>query len=304
MRVATIVSLGASAVLGVGALFVAKVWLPQAAGADAQNKAHAQAQATTPVVVASGDIPYGGKVDAAHLTVVQYPVGAAPQGAFTSIDQVAQREGGASIAMTPISAREPILATKLSGGGARPILSAMISEGMRAYTIGITDVAGGGGHILPGDRVDVVLTREVPLPQSVQAECGQCKRYLTNVVVQNVRVLGMDLNTDPKSTQAAVAHTTTLEVSMEDAERLALAATAGNLSLALRRVGEAEVASVKAVDNHDVAPAKMPGNPVLIPVRRRTAPKPAAAAARRSIIVVHGDAKSSVEVPSERGSGV
>jgi pilus assembly protein CpaB len=306
MRIGTIVSLGASAVLGVGALLVAKVWLPAAAQGDQarqQAAAAAAAPRTVPVVVATSAIPYGGKVDAGHLTVAQLPASAVPQGAFSSIAQVTSRPGGEPIALIPIAAREPLLPTKLSGGGARPILSAMIGEGLRAYTIGVTDVAGGGGHVLPGDRVDVMLTREIPLPQQVRTECGDCKRYLTNVVIQNVRVLGMDLNADPNSTQAAVAHTTTLEVTVEDAERLALAAQTGNLSLALRRTGEAQVAAVKAVGNADVSPA-MPSlarAAGLRPVVHRGPATPPADAARRSIVVVHGDAKSSVEVPHERG---
>src|SRR5947208_16411451 len=76
MRVGTIVSLGASAVLGVGALLVAKVWLPAAAASQEQAKGHVEAPQTVPVVVATSAIPYGGKVDAGHLTIAQLPASA------------------------------------------------------------------------------------------------------------------------------------------------------------------------------------------------------------------------------------
>ncbi|HEX7759588.1 MAG TPA: Flp pilus assembly protein CpaB [Caulobacteraceae bacterium] len=307
MRIGTIISLGASAVLGVGALLVAKVWLPHAAQQSAA-KSGPPAEATVPVVVANAAIPYGGKLDATHLILARLPASAAPQGAFSTIAQVTGQNGGAPIALVQISAREPILPTKISGGGARPTVAAVISEGMRAYTIAVTDVAGGGGHILPADRVDVVLTREIPLTQQVKTECGDCKRYVSNVVIQNVRVLGMDLNADPSSTQAALAHTSTLEVSVEDAQRLALAAQAGSLSLALRRTGQADVAAVRPVGVRDLGPldsmATLPRAAGLRAVSQHSHPKPAAAAVRHSIIVVHGDARSSVEVPSERGHGV
>src|SRR6185295_3708312 len=102
-------------------------------------------------------------------------------------------------------------------------------------------------------------------------------------------------------TQAAVAHTTTLEVDVQDAERLALAAQAGNLSLALRRTGEAVVAPVRAVSNADVGPVMAAKAAGLRPVSHRTPVRTAAEVNRRSIVVVHGDAKSSVEVPHERG---
>lgn len=305
MRTGTIISLGASAVLGVGALLVAKVWLPHAAQASRPSKAAAPAEATVPVVVANGAIPYGGKLDAAHLTLAHLPPGAAPQGAYTSIEQVTSQNGGAPVAVVAISAREPILPTKVSGAGAKPTLSAMITEGMRAYTIGISDTSGGGGHILPSDRVDVVLTRDVPIPPKIRDECGGCKRYVTNVVIQNVRVLGMDLNADPSSTQPIVAHTATLEVSMEDAQRLSLATQAGSLSLALRRTGQGEVDQVRPVGVRDLGPLDGPALPTqsagLRAVRHTTTAKPAAAAARHSLIVVNGDARSSVDVPSERG---
>lgn len=305
MRTGTIISLGASAVLGVGALFVAKVWLPHSTQAS-NAKAAAPAEATVPVVVANAAIPYGGKLDAQHLVLTRLPASAAPQGAFSSIEQVTGQNGGAPIALTQISAREPILPTKISGGGARPTVAAVIAEGMRAYTIGVTDVAGGGGHVLPGDRVDVVLARELPIPEAIRTACGGCKRYVSNVVIQNVRILGMDLNADPSSTTSAVAHTSTLEVSVEDAQRLALAAQAGSLSLALRRTGQADVAAVRPVGVRDLGPVDaLPARLVgLRPVSHHPAAKPAAAAVRHSIIVVHGDARSSVEVPSEHGSGV
>ena len=307
MRTGTVISLGASAMLGVGALVVAKLWLPQSARSTA--KSPAVAVATQPVVVASADIPYGAKLDASRLTVEHLPVGTAPKGAFSDPAQIISQSGGPPIALTPIVAHEPILPGKLSGAGARPTVAAIIGDGMRAYTIGVSDVAGGGGHVLPGDRVDVVLTCNL---NDFKPDGAQGKRLVSGVVLQNVRVLGMDLNADPTSTTAAVAHTTTLEVSPQDAEKLALAAQAGTLSLALRRTGNAEVTPLRPVAVFDLSgvgvrvgegwehgaaqpsagsPGKSRGGPRIV-VRKH------------SIIVVHGDSSSAVEVPAERyGAG-
>jgi pilus assembly protein CpaB len=313
MRTGTVISLGASAVLGIGALIVARVWLPQPNAHGPQAKP-ATAVDTVPVVVASAAIPYGGKVDASHLVVERLPVGDAPQGAFSDPSQLIQRQGGVPIALTPIAAREPVLAGKLSGGGAKATVAAVIDEGMRAYTIGVSDINGVGGHVLPGDRVDVIVSRDIPIIQIPGQPTCNCKRIRADVVLQDVKVLGLDLNADPSSTQAAVAHTATLEVSMQDAQKLAVAAQAGTMSLALRRTGSAETAPARTVEVGDLqwngahAPggAPLPDGARLIDSARRRAHGggPQILIRTRSVTVVHGDTSTQVEVPAERyGAG-
>ena len=302
MRVATIISLGASAVLGLGALAAARVWLPsQPASAGARA---APVAAGVPVVLAAADIPYGAKLDARQLMVQRLPASAAPVGAFTSIEQVMRQDaGGAPVALVAISQREPLLPVKLSGPGVRPTLAAMIGDGMRAYTIGVTEVAGGGGHVLPGDRVDVVLTRDLSSAQPTM-DGGRGGKLVSDLVLQNVRVLGMDLNTDPASTHPTVAHTATLEVSVEDAERLSLAAQAGTMSLALRRTGAAEVKRVRPMLTADLGPGAASARPV---ARRPRGPGHGAPAGvgGSAVIVVHGEHSERVAVPAERfGAGV
>jgi pilus assembly protein CpaB len=311
MRTGTVVSLGASAVLGLGALIVARVWLPQ--GHAPQPKASAPVS-TVPVVVATSAIAYGGKLDAAHLTIEQLPVGDAPQGSFRTTNQILQQPGGPPIALTPIAAREPVLASKLSGGGARPTVSAVIDEGFRAFTIQVSDVAGVGGHVLPGDRVDVILTREIPWITLNGPKPCDCKRERADVLLQNVKILGVDLNADPTTVQAAVAHTATLEVNVQDAQKLSVAATIGSMSLALRRTGQADVTPVRTVEIRDLQwnGARAPGPAPLpdyfrIPVAHSPAPgaiAPHGALRTHSVVVVHGDTSTTVDVPAERlGAG-
>ena len=241
MRVVTIVSLGASAVLGLAALFVAKTVLPSAAAA---KQAAAQG-AGVPIVVAATDIKFGDKLDPRMLVVARVPQSIAPQGAFASVQQVlSQDHGGAPVALTPIAAHEAVLPSKLSGPGARPSVAAEIADGMRAYTIRVNDVAGVGGHALPGDRVDVVLMRDLT-PQ------GSARTYVSDVVLQDVRLLGIDLNADLTSNKPAEPKNATLEVSVEDSQKLAIASTLGTLSLALRRTGEAEVEPTKTLLTRD-----------------------------------------------------
>ena len=242
MRVVTIVSLAASAVLGVGALVVAKVMLPNVAEAKGQLLAQTQGES---LVVATRAIKYGEKLQPTMLTVIKAPKDVIPEGAFTSVAAVlAADRGGAPVALTPMAAREPLLPTKISGPGSRPIVSADIREGMRAYTLKVDDASGVGGHVLPGDHVDVVLLRDL-------TPSGSERNYISYVVVQNARVLGVDLNADPTSDKPASPNTATIEVTVEDSQKLSVSATLGTLSLALRRNGAAEIAAARPLRTAD-----------------------------------------------------
>ena len=233
MRVITIVSLGASAVLGLAALVVAKAVLPNATASKVQARIAPQG---VPVVVAKAALKFGDKLDASKVEVLNIPANAVPEGAFKTEAQVlSQDNGGPPVAITAIAAREPLLPGKLSGPGARATIAAEIKDGMRAYTIKVSDVTGVGGHALPGDRVDVVLLRDL-------SQDSQKHNWVSYVVIQDIRVLGVDLNADPKSEKPATPSTATLEVTVQDAQKLAIAGDLGKLSLSLRRNGGAEIA--------------------------------------------------------------
>jgi pilus assembly protein CpaB len=303
MRIGTIASLAASAVLGLGALAVARIWLPTQSA-----KAAAPAAPGVPVVIAKGPIAYGAKLQATDLILTRIPADAAPTGAYTSVDQVMKADsGGAPVAMMAMAPHEPILPAKLSGAGAKPTLAAVIDQGMRAYTIAVTEVAGGGGHVLPGDRVDVLLTLDLVAiqPSGGAGVPSTAHKWVSDIVLQNVKVLGMDLNVDQSSTKPAVAHTATLEVSAADAAKLALAGQAGAMSLALRRAGSAEVDQVGVMGIPNLGPVASPtANAQVRRVRAAHASAPAASAGA-AVMVVQGDKEASVKVPAERlGAGV
>lgn len=239
MRVTTIVSLGASAVLGIGALVAAKFWLP-----DAEKDKVVQ---TAPVVVAAKPIEFGTRLEEANLAVVQIPAEAAPAGSYRTIKEVIGQDGGAPVALVAMSPREPVLPSKLSGAGARPSVSALISPGMRAYPIGITKVSGVGGHALPGDRVDIMLLRYIGPEEAGNVE--------TDVILQNVRVLSMNQNANQTGTdKTPKPEYTVLEVTPEDAAKLAIAAKIGALSMVLRRTGAAEIEPMRSIRTSDVLP--------------------------------------------------
>ncbi|MDO9338200.1 MAG: Flp pilus assembly protein CpaB [Caulobacteraceae bacterium] len=305
MRVATIVSLGASALLGVGALVVAKTWLPDGSG---QGKAVASAPVTNlvPVVAAKADIPFGVKLAAKDLMILKLPRDAVPDGTYATIEAVTGLDNGGPVTLARFSAREPMLPAKLSGGGVKANVAAVIGEGMRAYTIKVTDVSGGGGHVTPGDRVDVLVAMEPAEDVKIEGVSG--KGAVSGAVLQNVKVLGMDLIADPANVDKFIPKTATLEVNLEDAAKLAVAAQVGELSLALRRTGSVELAEAAPVrtltwTSKGLVPRADGG---VKPVRRAAGPRrPAAPRApeQHTLTVVQGSVRTTVQVPNDRLGG-
>src|SRR5207247_2597579 len=141
-----------------------------------------------------------------------------------------------------IEENEPILGSKITGPGQRATLSAMLRDGMKAVTIRVNDVEGVAGFVLPGDRVDVALTRQ-------NDKAGAT----SDVVLQNARVLAIDQVADERSDKPSVVKAVTLEVDTPAAQKLSLAASIGTLSLMLRKAGEANPEFTRRVTTNDLS---------------------------------------------------
>ena len=162
-----------------------------------------------------------------------------PEGAVATVTRAATNlaTGGAkadyigSVVREPILAGEPIIARKIVRAGDSGYMAAYLEPGMRAMSIAIGVETSAGGFILPGDRVDVVLTREM---NNTSTEGGRNK-FDSATVLQNLKVLASDQATRlGDDAQTVVGATATLEVAPRDAEALALAVAEGELSLSLR----------------------------------------------------------------------
>ena len=103
--------------------------------------------------------------------------------------------------LASIERNEPILRTKITGPGQKATLSAVIQDGMRAVTVRTNDVEGVAGFVLPGDHVDVLLTRQ-----------SERTTGMNDVVIQNARVLAVDQLADDAADRPTVARAVTLEV--------------------------------------------------------------------------------------------
>src|SRR5262249_43308390 len=118
-------------------------------------------------------------------------------------------------------------------------LSALLHAGMKAVTLRVNDVEGVAGFVLPGDRVDVVLSRPGPAPT-------------TDVVIQDAKVLAVDQIADERVDKPSVVKAVTVEVDINAAQKTAGGALVGNLSPVLRKAGEATAESTRRVTLMDL----------------------------------------------------
>jgi pilus assembly protein CpaB len=228
VRSSTLVMIGFAALFGLLAVFVAQSWLTSAADARLKSLEAQQRNPTTAmqtIVVAGKPLRYGNELAAPLLREIPWSKDALPAGAFAKIGDVLA--GGKRVVLSAIEVNEPVLAVKITGPGQRATLSAMLHEGMKAVTIRVSDVEGVAGFVLPGDRVDIALTR-------LDGKGGAT----TDVVLQNATVLAIDQVADERASNPSVAKSVTVEVDTTAAQKLDLAASLGNLSLLLRKAGE------------------------------------------------------------------
>jgi pilus assembly protein CpaB len=239
VRASTIVMIGFAVVFGLLAVFIAQVWLNNQASLRAKVEP-AKAIASQTVVVAKQPLRFGTELTAAMLQEVPWPSDALPNGAFAKIHDI--MAGGRRVVLAAIETNEPVLSLKITGPGQRATLSALVKPGMKAVTIRVNDVEGVGGFVLPGDHVDVVLTRQIDKGSAT-----------TQVVLQNTRVLAVDQIADERAQKAAVAKSVTLEVDTVDAQKLWLSSSVGSLSLLLRKAGETAEVRTRKVTLEDLS---------------------------------------------------
>jgi pilus assembly protein CpaB len=240
VRKNTIVMVAIAVVFGLIAVFVAQSWLNYQAELSRRTVAPKEKPvATRTIVVATRPLRFGTQILNENLREVAWPEEAIPAGTFGSIAELTS--GGKRIVLASIERNEPILRVKVTGPGQKATLSAVIQDGMRAITVRVNDVEGVAGFVLPGDHVDVLLTRQ-----------QERTTGMNDVVLQNARVLAVDQLADDASDRPTVVKAVTLEVDTVGAQKIALASSLGNLSLMLRRAGELHVDATRRVTTSDL----------------------------------------------------
>ncbi len=216
---------------------------------------------TKTVIVAAKPLQFGAALTAEALTEVQWPSASVPPGAFSTREALLG-PGGQRTVLTSISQNEPILASKITGPGQRGSLSAVIEDGMKAVTIRVDDVLGVAGFVQPGDRVDVIWTHSERKPNA-NGRPSSDAAYST-LLLQNVRVLAIDQILD-RGPQAKPAKAVTVEVNADGAQKVALSANVGQLSLALLRAGSRPSSDYRRIGVEDLGGERTPGAPASPP---------------------------------------
>ncbi len=231
MNIMRIAILGVAAIAAGGAALLVRGML--GGGTPTSQAAAPPVAITTEVLVASRDIVPGHVLSVDLVRWDTWPKSAVSSTLITKEKQpdIAKAVEGA-VVRAPLVAGQPITDTSIVHAGAAGFLAATLTPGMRAIGMTVTAQTSAGGFILPNDRVDVVLTRELP-------GGGSPKQYESTTILRDVRVLAVDQTAhQEKDQQSVVGKTTTVELTPVQAELMAHAEQTGVLSLTLRALGD------------------------------------------------------------------
>lgn len=244
--------LAVSLVLASTAGLAAYQYLNKYSGAKARSE-------TVPVVVTATDLTFGTKLEREQLVLAQFPKSAVPRGAYATLDSVIGQTSKVFLVEG-----EPVLQSKLSsvGGG----LSVMIRPSMRAISLQIDQVTGVSGFVLPGDRVDVLVTIDNAAGNGVA---------VTKTALQNAEVLAAGTTTEEKNKRTITTQAVTLLVDPAGAEAVALGQAQGKIHLVLRNPVDQELVDVRPTDTRSILGMQQQ-KPAPPPRKSRaaTAPKP------------------------------
>ncbi len=206
----TSVIFGLAIALGIGAMWFANSWIRS-------RLTPTEEVGALPVVVAAVEIPFGQKIEAAHVKTVNWPSQYVPPNVYQNVAEVT-----AKVANQKIFADEPLMKGRIVDQVEGSTLSAMISLNKRAITVRVNDVIGVAGFLLPGNRVDVIASRKTD------------RRAHTEIILQDVKVLAVDQTASPEKDKPIVVRAVTLELDPKQTEKLVKATEEGSVQLALR----------------------------------------------------------------------
>lgn len=242
------------------------------------------------VIVAANDMQVGAKLQDGDIRMVKVPASVVPPTSFRSRSQIVGRG-----VILPIQRGEFILPSKLAAENAGSGLPALIPPGMRAVSVRVNEVVAVAGFVVPGTRVDVLLTGNPMGANEPQ----------TTTVLENVAVIAagqrLERNAagEPQSTPVI-----TLLVSPDDAQKLTLASSQGHIQLSLRNpvdTKKVDIASMKATGLYkNVIPVAVP-TPHPKAVRTTKAPTPAPPDPYK-VEVIRGNKVDETKFPDQTGA--
>lgn len=242
MRNRAILMLGLAVVFAVVAAFLAQSWLRSQVGnavAPVIVQEAPRAPETT-IVVARQPLFYGNELTRQNVREIPWLANDLPAGTFQKVEDLFL-DDKSRIVLRTMEQNEPVLDSKISGDDRAATMSAIIPLKMRAITIRVNDILGVAGFIIPGDRVDMLLTRE-----------GSSKKLETTMMLQNVQILGIDQQASEDQDEPRVVRAVTIAVTPAQAQKTVLASAVGSISLALRNRGDADPARATRITLADL----------------------------------------------------
>ena len=243
------------------------------------------------VVLATADVQVGARLEGRDVRIARIPASVAPPNAYHSAASIIGRG-----VILPIQRGEFILPSKLAAENAGSGLPSLIPPGMRAVSVRVNEVVAVAGFVVPGTRVDVLLTGN---PQG--ASESQTTTVLENVlVIAAGQKLERNAAGEPQSTPVI-----TLLVSPDDAQKLTLASSQGHIQLALRNPVDTKQLDLAAAKANGLYNRGVPSTPP--PVRsapvKKSAPAPAAAPpAPYKVEVIRGNKTDETKFPDQPGT--
>jgi len=210
------------------------------------------------VAVAARALPMGTLLAASDVKLVAWPQSSPVTGGYTTVDEVVNRGLVAAVVEN-----EPLTSGKVASKEAGAGLPPLITQGMRAISVKVDEVVGVAGFVVPGARVDVVVTLTE----------GQANSGMSRTVVENVQVLTAGTKIDQEQARDGrplPSTVVTLLVTPPDAERIALAGNVGRITLTLRNPLDTSPLDTKGTRIGALMGAAAPPPPaaVVFPVRR------------------------------------
>lgn len=219
---------------------------------------------TQQVLVAVAAVPAGTLLKQADVQFAfrPWPRASVDDKAYV-LEGTAVTDFNGAVVRTGIQAGEPVVRSNLIKPGENGFLAAVLKPGMRAVSVSVNENTGVAGFVFPGDRVDLVLSHAVNIPHAD----GQPKAHnVSETILHDLRVVAVDQKASDQEQVPAVSSVATLEVTPEQAERVALAQRMGELRLVLRSIvleagaasgAGAEVGGTEANPPPSVAPSPL-----------------------------------------------
>lgn len=219
------------------------------------------------VLVAKSDLRVGTLMTPEDFKWADWPERTINPNYFTeelAPDAIEQLTG--SVVRTALFEDEPIMPQKIVQKGETGFMAALLRPGWRAISVEISPESASAGFILPDDRVDVIMTQIV----EVDTGNGKDDYTYTETILQNVRILAIDQTfTTIDGMPTMTGSTATMELTPEQAERIATASRSGALSLTLRSVADADFNNGDTVSKGEIFGTLNGGNTSSVTVYRR-----------------------------------